>query len=444
MSCNRKVVWSEGMLLQPQHLQQHDRYLQHQLDARVRALGPYGHGFSRLAIDVTQLASGRIALSSCAAVMPDGTVFSLPCDEDLPLPLDIPEDARDLLVVLAVPLRRPGVDEVTMDGAGADNYARHATAGQEVRDSTGLDSSALVQVGKLRLRLMLASDAASAHACLGVARVIERRPDKQLVLDPDYQPPSLDLRVAPYLRGFADELLGLLRQRGDALAQRLGQPGAAGAAEIADFLMLQVINRADPLFAHLAATPLLHPEAFYRAALQLAGELRSFGAGERRAARYPAYRHDDLHASFAPLIEDLRQALSLVLETQAVALALDERQYGIRVALLRDPELVKSATFVLAVNAQMPAETLRLMLPRQIKIGSVEGIRDLVNLQLPGIGLRPLAVAPRQLPFHAGFTYFELEHGSDSWQQLSSSAGFAMHVAGDFPGLQMAFWAIRS
>ncbi|MFT5591305.1 MAG: type VI secretion system protein ImpJ, partial [Bradyrhizobium sp.] len=36
MSWNSKVVWSEGMLLQPQHLQQHDRYLQAQLEARVR------------------------------------------------------------------------------------------------------------------------------------------------------------------------------------------------------------------------------------------------------------------------------------------------------------------------------------------------------------------------------------------------------------------------
>ena len=83
------------------------------------------------------------------------------------------------------------------------------------------------------------------------------------------------------------------------------------------------------------------------------------------------------------------------------------------------------------------------MLGWQDKIGSVEKIRDLVNLQLPGIALRPLPVAPRQLPFHAGFTYFELDRGSEYWAQLATSAGFAMHVAGEFPGLQMEFWAIR-
>jgi type VI secretion system protein ImpJ len=73
----------------------------------------------------------------------------------------------------------------------------------------------------------------------------------------------------------------------------------------------------------------------------------------------------------------------------------------------------------------------------------MEKIRDLVNLQLPGIRLRALPVAPRQLPFHAGFTYFELDDSHEGWQALQTSAGMALHVAGDFPGLTMECWAIR-
>ena len=72
-----------------------------------------------------------------------------------------------------------------------------------------------------------------------------------------------------------------------------------------------------------------------------------------------------------------------------------------------------------------------------------ERIRDLVNLQLPGINLLPLPVAPRQIPFHAGSTYYELDRGSEHWQQLGNSGGFAFHIAGQFPGLNLAFWAIR-
>ena len=177
--------------------------------------------------------------------------------------------------------------------------------------------------------------------------------------------------------------------------------------------------------------------------LELAGELATFTEASKRCVSYPVYRHDHLGETFAPLILDLRKSLSTVMDAHAVSIPLNERQFGIRVALLSDKELLNSANFVLAVSSQMPAEMLRSSFPAQVKIGSIEKIRDLVNLQMPGIALRPLPVAPRQLPFHAGFTYFELDRSSEYWQQISNSAGFAMHVAGDFPGLQMQFWAIR-
>ena len=104
-----------------------------------------------------------------------------------------------------------------------------------------------------------------------------------------------------------------------------------------------------------------------------------------------------------------------------------------------------NAQFVLAVSSQLPGDALRARFPTQVKIGTVERIRDLVNLQLPGVSMRPLPVAPRQIPFHAGFTYFELEtRGNEMWKQLESSGGMAMHVAGDFPGLEIEFWAVRA
>ncbi|AGA74367.1 type VI secretion protein [Pseudomonas putida HB3267] len=62
----------------------------------------------------------------------------------------------------------------------------------------------------------------------------------------------------------------------------------------------------------------------------------------------------------------------------------------------------------------------------------------------PGIPLVPLPVAPRDLPFHAGFTYFELDRRSPAWAGMEASSGFGIHVAGEFPGLELQFWAIRS
>lgn len=442
MSWNSKVVWSEGMLLQPQHLQQHDRYLHALLESRVAGLQPCPWGWRELAIDEAALALGKLALRACSAVLPDGTPLTLPADDAPPPPLEVPDDARNALVVLALPLRRPGMAEVD-DQPGPDNFARHRGAEYEVRDSNGLDSTALLQVGRLRLKLAFEGEVAQGYIALGVARVLEKRADKRVVLDPDYCPPVLDVRAGARLAGFADELVGLLHQRGEMLAARLGQPGAAGAAEIADFLMLQLLNRAEPLFAHLATIG-VHPERLYAELVQLAGELATFTRADKRAPACPVYRHDRLRETYFPVMAELRTALSQVVDAHAVPLPLEERQFGIRVAVLPDPTLLKSAIFVLAVHAQMPAEAVRGGFPAKVKIGSVEKIRDLVNLQLPGIGLRPLPVAPRQLPFHAGASYFELDRDSEYWKPLAVSAGFAMHVPDDFPGLQMQFWAIRT
>ncbi len=74
----------------------------------------------------------------------------------------------------------------------------------------------------------------------------------------------------------------------------------------------------------------------------------------------------------------------------------------------------------------------------------MEKIRDLVNLQLPGIALQAMPVAPRQIPYHAGFVYFELDRANELWRELQSSGGIAIHQSGEFPGLALEFWAIRS
>jgi type VI secretion system protein ImpJ len=276
-----------------------------------------------------------------------------------------------------------------------------------------------------------------------VVRLIERRADGRIVLDTHYVPPMLHVPAQPVLDGWLREVHGMLHQRGEALGARLAQPGRGGVGEIADFLLLQVVNRHQPQFAHLQRVPVLHPERFYALAVGLAGELATFRE-QRRPPAYPDYRHDDLAGCFGALMSDLRQSLSMVLEQTAVPIDLQERKHGVRVAIIGDVELLRTAVFVLAVTAQMPGEALRLRFPTQVKIGPAEKLRDLVSLQLPGVTLRPLPVAPRQIPYHAGFHYFELEtRGNDLWKQLETSGGLAMHIAGEFPGLALEFWAIR-
>ncbi len=444
MTWHNKVMWTEGMFLQPQHFQQNDRFFTQLITARMAAAHGHGWGFSTLAVDEAALLQGKLALSGANGVMPDGTAFAVPGHDPAPPALDLPGDVRDEIVVLALAMARPGVAESDVEDDTPAMPPRFHASEMEVGDSQATSlRQAPLQIGRLNLRLMLARDANEGFTHLGVARVIERRADGRVVLDTQYIPPTLHVVENLLLDGFLREVHGMVHQRAEALAARLAQPGRAGVGEIADFLLLQVCNRIEPLLAHVRQLPVLHPEALYATLLQLAGELSTFRE-KRRPPDYPPYRHDDLAPCFRAVMTDLRQSLSMVLEQTAIPIELQDRKYGVRVAIIPDVDLQRSAQFVLAVNAQMASEALRARFPAQTKIGPAERIRDLVNLQLPGVPVRPLPVAPRQIPYHAGFSYFELEtRGNDLWRQLETSGGLAMHIAGDFPGLEMEFWAIR-
>lgn len=443
MASQRKVVWAEGIFLRPQHFQQQERYFESLVHAR--ALSGEGHfwGFHELVLDTEALSLGKVVLQQARGVFPDGTPFNFPEQGQGLLPLNFPDNRKNEKVYLALPLRRSGQDDTSFEGE-AESLARYSAVIEEFADGNSMGGEpAEIQVGDIRIRLLLESELTAAWVALGVVHVVERRPDNQLVLERSYIPPMLACGAQESLRGFIRELHGALHQRGDAISIRLQQPGRGGISEVGDFLMLGLINRWEPYFSHLSTVVTIHPERLFSVCLQLAGDLVTFTRDNRRPGEYPIYNHDDLHGCFAPLMLDLRRSLSMVFEQNAIQIELQDRNNGVRVALIRDVELLKQAKFVLAVHADVPTEMVRARFPTQVKIGPVEKLRDLVNLHLPGVTLQSLPIAPRQIPYHAGYNYFELDTSNELWKQLDRSGGLALHVAGDFPNLNLEFWAIR-
>lgn len=443
MSLDSKVIWSEGMFLNPQHFQQQDRYFERYVNGRVSAYGAYGWGIRDIELDQQLLSLGKISLLHAKGIFPDGTPFSFPDVDDVPPVLEVPENTHNAIVYLAVPVRRAGAVEIQSEDS-TRGLARYYSTEMPVRDvaTEGGDSQSM-EVGKLRLRLMLESDDLSGYACVGILKITESREDKNVLLDDQYLPTCVDCKAAPKLNGFMSELAGLLHHRAEAIAGRLADARRGGTAEIADYMMLQLINRLEPLSNHLSKMNGLHPVNLYTEVLQMVGELSTFTAADKRPPEFPEYLHDDLQATFSPVMGSLRKCLSMVYEQTAVSMNLVEKKYGIRVAEITDRSMLASSVFILAVRADVAEDVIRTRLPAQIKIGPVERIRQLVNAAMPGITLKALPVAPRQIPFRAETTYFELEKQSAFWKELQNSGGFALHVGGEFPGLEFEFWAIR-
>ncbi len=65
-------------------------------------------------------------------------------------------------------------------------------------------------------------------------------------------------------------------------------------------------------------------------------------------------------------------------------------------------------------------------------MAATDKIRSVVSVQVPGIPLHTLTAAPRQLPYHEGYVYFELEKAPGPAGRDKAGA-LALHISGSFP-----------
>lgn len=441
MSWTNKPLWHEGMMLRPQHFQQQDRYVEALVRARVAALRPHGWGLREWRIDAGLLETGRLGLLAVSGVLSDGTPVEAPGPADLPRPLQVPEGTRNAVAYLVLPLAQERAAESGPEDGGTPRLAPHRI--EEVPDAAASGARAAeLLVGRPRLRLALGEEATAGHARAGVARIAELRADGALRLDETYIPPCLNARGATALKEILDDLRGRARQLATSLAATMARGSAAAVSGVGDLLVLQAANRLAAGLDHLAGLADLHPETAYAALLGAVAELAAIAAPDRRPPDFPAYRHEALRETFAPVVSTLRGYLAFRGVEGAIAIPVEPNGHGVYTAWLEDAGLLASASFVLTARARMDPEELRSRLRTQVRIAPVERLREFYAALVPGIELHPLPHVPPQIPPQSAETqYFALDRSGPLWRELRT--GFGFHVTGQFPELELRFWAIR-
>jgi type VI secretion system protein ImpJ len=442
MSTNNKVVWYEGMFLQPQHFQQQDRHVDYILNRKAKLNGDHFWGFDKLELDHELLSVGKIAIREASGIFEDGTVFDIPNVDAPPAPFDIGENIANVTLYLAIPEKKTGVADTGVQSE--DSPLRYFSVKSEVADVIA-DSKQVsdMQIGSLATRIISDQRELNGYSYLSITRIAETKSNHKIFMDKAFIPTCSAISVSKSLTNFVTEVHGLLNHRGQMLAERLTDSQAAGTAEVVDFVLLQMINRYEPLFHHLTQQKTVHPEALYKLLLQLMGEMSTFTNDKRRPIEAPKYDHKQLFVTYKPLIHTLRQALSMVLEQNATSVLLESRDHGSWVGQIHDKKIISTCRFILAAYSDIPGDELRASLPKQIKLAPVEQISTLVKRNLPGVGIAAMPSVPRQIPYHNNFTYFEVNIKHALWQTLEKSGGVAIHVSSPYPGLKLELWAIR-
>ncbi len=446
MSSSNKIAWLESQYLYPHHFQQQERYFEYTVEQRSAAIKPFITGFSQININHAGLNEQKFSIVKAKGVMPDGCPFDTLVNSNQPQPIEIPIHTKNQLVYLALPIYQPGYKFLITDERN-HHIGRYKLEETDAYDySSDTVNTERIEVARLEFRFMLEKEEMGGFTYLPIARILEVTPEKSIILDQSFIPPVINIDADQHLSYYLNDINGLLEQRGNALSSRfMATSNGEGSSAITDFMLLQLINRYEPRLQHLASLSYVtHPETLFMELLGLMGELATFTTNQKRPLPVVNYNHDDLYSCFQPLIQHINLHLSAVLEQTALSLPVEKRQYGIYVSPISDRSLFENSRFILAIKANMPTVELKTYLPDHLKIGSVDTIRDLVNNQLTGVKVNTLPLAPREITYHAGYVYFELDEQSEHWKNLQRSGGFAFHIAGELAELDVEFWAIRS
>jgi type VI secretion system protein ImpJ len=434
------VIWSKGTLLNPQHLQMQDRFLEDTLSFQVHALAFRPWGFSRLRIDQEALAAGQLAISEAAGMFPDGLLFDIPASETGPaarsLANDFEPDQEVMDVYLAAPRRRELGVNVSGDGRDAD--ARYRAEFVQVRhENTGLAENP-VQVARKNLRILFEGESLEGNTALRVARV-RRVPAGLFQLEPRFVPPVLDLGASDYLVAIVRRLVEILTARSSMLSGTRRQKNQTladfTASDIASFWLLYSINSHFPVFRHLFETGVGHPESLYSAMLALAGALTTFSL-TIHPRDLPDYDHDNLGGCFTELDEKLRLLLETVVPSNFVSLPLKLVQPAIYATSLAEDRFLTNTRMYLALSSDVSKADLIAKTPYLVKICSATHIEHLVRQALPGVGLTYVAQPPSSVPVKLNYQYFSLDQSGPAWEAITRARNLAAYIPAEFGNVQ--------
>ncbi len=431
MSNSNKVVWSEGLYLRTQHLQQQDRYAEWMMRHTLRATPLQSWGFFNLELDQTAVDAGLIGIAKAEGVFPDGTLFSIP---DTTLAVETVAVKSDLdagLVSLAIPAQRPDaaqIDPAHEDPSGTRYRGEFISARDAIRG--GADPSD-IEVARLAPRLLLPGEETEGYSVMPIARISGLNADGSVTLDAGFLPPSLRLIAAPRYAQFLKELVTGL----DRIATAHGQMVLDGTgSSMENLLILELANSARPKFAHMLAQNNLHPSDLFMELSTLAGRMATFGSSSRRLAELAAYDHTDPQPAFDALIDTIKSMILTLSHVEPSSRALDVKRHSDNVWTVRldNPQIIQKSRIVIRVGGDMSEEMLRKIFVDQATVGSAKSFDDLWTSKLPGIPLKPLHSQPREIPYDGDRLCLELDRSSEHWAELADAPGFVMGVAGKF------------
>ncbi|MBX9593791.1 MAG: type VI secretion system baseplate subunit TssK [Roseomonas sp.] len=455
-----RLLWSEGLFLTPQHLQQQDRVHAAAVAAVWREALPFRWGIARLEMREDALARGLVDVTAVTAITRDGVFVKAGGDggtnariRSVPLGGTVIGSA---ILHLCLAREQPDIPTVATAAElerGERLARRHVAEEREVADADDPRQPDRILVSRLPFLLQLAvvpegpAGEAALRALkqdfdtLPIARILPK--GEGHALDADFLPPALSIGAIPRLlhrvASLADRLMGRIAEIEPELGTRRLQAEPGVPPTITIFLILRSLHEHASALLQSAEMKETHPAELYHRLRQavadfaafhpsvsLRGEVAAMGDQPARPA-LPPYVHDDLGWRLRAAIETLDMLTEGLDSGAQLSVELLHQPPNTWHADIK-PEFFdgRISRFFLRVESTMlPSEVEGRL--RQRKISCKRENATLIHSNLLGLRIHLLADPPRGLPSRAGrYTYFEVETDDDYWTQIRRSRDIAI------------------
>lgn len=429
----RKPIWTEGLFMTPQHLQQCDSYHETLLHTRVHALVNYDWGIADVQFDERALGAGQLKLVKLHGIFPDGTPFLVGAqgeDEVEPRPIEgsFPAALDALDVFLAVPNLRDAAANTALDPSRAGPAMRFVAQQVTVPDvNTGRNEQS-INWARANMRLLFGTEPRDAFHTIRVAQLV-RDKTGGVTLKPSFVPSVLHVGASKFLQSQLRRLLNAMVGKQKSLAEGRRMRSAAAvdfqASDTAKFWMLHTVNSFIPMVSHITDSGGAHPEELYKLVGSLIGELCTF-APDGDPTDIPKFNYLELGDVFEPMFERAIALLQGVGAEQYIIVPLEKREDGMYLGKFEDPTIPRKHDFFLECKGSDEA-TLRERLPKLLKMASWTQIGYILNAAIPGVQSAVEYRPPGAIPVKPGLVYLRVDQAGDYWNDVLNSGTIAIY-----------------
>jgi type VI secretion system protein ImpJ len=428
------------MFLRPHHFQAADRHWRELIATTATWQNPYSYGLHRCDVSAEALANYQFQVTGLECRLADGTVFA--ADYEL--------DRRDLraafgahsTVTVYLAISKVVLGRANVGIADGGDRTRYRSSPMAVQDEAVGGNDQEVELLRLDGRLVLSTEDLHGYEAIPIARIRRAGADEATPeLDDDYIPPLLAIDAWPPLSlDIVRSIYDVIGEKIEVLGARVRERGVTLSSpdpgDLDDLLRLNARNAAQGALHCLTFARGVHPFVAYAELCRVVGALSIFDP-QRVLGEVPAYDHDDLARIYKWVKLRIEQLLGSRKRLQYQQRFFTGTERGLQVVI--DPQWLHSGwDWYVGVNGKNISDRAvrELLQPGKLdwKIGSSQQVDVIFKHGVPGVNHVELATAPRALPSHQGWSYYEISREGNAWKDVLATQTLALRFRTELIG----------